>query len=92
MVTRKKPLAEVVVVPFRRHEGRYEKLVSFRIVGEPADLAVTRGLVQKSYVQHFQNRGFIGWSACAILAQHEIINRACAIPAEDAIAHDLKMR
>lgn len=43
--------------------------------------------INDQVLQHFQNRGFIGWSACAILAQHEIINRACAIPAEDAIAH-----
>ena len=42
-------------------------------------------------LQHFHNRGFIGWQACAVLAQHEVINRACAIPAEDAIAHGYKL-
>ena len=49
--------------------------------------AVRQYGINDQVLQHFQNRGFIGWSACAILAQHEIINRACAIPAEDAIAH-----
>ncbi len=54
--------------------------------------AVRQYGINDQVLQHFQNRGFIGWSACAILAQHEIINRACAIPAEDAIAHDYTVK
>ena len=66
-----------------------------RVIGKPKahsckakiNTAVRQYGINDQVLQHFQNRGFIGWSTCAILAQHEIINRACAIPAEDAIAH-----
>lgn len=49
----------------------------------------TYGINQK-VMMHFVNRPFIGWNSCAIIAQHEIVNRACAIPAEDAIAPGYK--
>lgn len=42
--------------------------------------------INQKVMMHFVNRPFIGWNSCAIIAQHEIVNRACAIPAEDAIA------
>lgn len=35
---------------------------------------------------HYSNDTYIGWSACAILAQNPLIHLACHIPAEDAIA------
>lgn len=50
-----------------------------------------RTVMSDKVLQHFHNRGFIGWSACAIIAQHEIVNRACSIPAVDAIAHGYKI-
>lgn len=34
----------------------------------------------------FYSRGFITWTTCAQFAQHEIINRACAVRGEDAVA------
>lgn len=34
----------------------------------------------------FYARGFITWTTCAQFAQHEIINRACAVRGEDAVA------
>lgn len=34
---------------------------------------------------------FIGWGSCAMLMQHWLINRACTIPAEDAIAPGWKL-
>ena len=52
---------------------------------------MTKPVMNDKVLQHFQNRGFIGWQTCAILAQHEIISRACAIPAEEAIAHGYKL-
>lgn len=35
---------------------------------------------------------FIGWQACALLAQHPIINKACSVPARDAVAVDYKLQ
>lgn len=35
---------------------------------------------------HYGHDTYIGWSACAVLAQNPIIHLACLIPAEDAIA------
>ncbi|MBO7624249.1 MAG: hypothetical protein J6S82_02965, partial [Bacteroidales bacterium] len=51
-VTRKQPLAEVTVVPFRYHSGRYEKMVSFHLEGEPVARPVVRGFAQKRYAAH----------------------------------------
>ena len=39
----------------------------------------------------FLNQTFIGWQACALLKQNPFIDRACTIPAKDAIAPDYKL-
>lgn len=41
-------------------------------------------------LKHFQSRIWITYNGCAIIATHEFVNRACAIPAQDAIAHGYK--
>lgn len=33
----------------------------------------------------FGSQGFIGYQMCAIIAQHWLVNKACAVPARDAI-------
>ena len=35
---------------------------------------------------HYGNETYIGWSACAIIAQNPVVHLACHIPAEDAIS------
>ena len=42
-------------------------------------------------LKHYQSRIWITYTGCAIIATHELINRACMIPAEDAIAHGYKV-
>ena len=42
-------------------------------------------------LKHFQSRIWITYTGCAIIATHEFVNRACMIPAEDAIAHGYKV-
>ena len=42
-------------------------------------------------LKHFQSRIWITYTGCAIISTHEIVNRACSIPAEDAIAHGYKI-
>lgn len=42
-------------------------------------------------LKHFQSRIWITYTGCAIIATHELVNRACVIPAEDAIAHGYKV-
>lgn len=37
---------------------------------------------------HFATQGFIGFQACSILCQNWLINKACMIPAKDAIRPD----
>lgn len=37
---------------------------------------------------HFATQGFIGFQACAILSQNWLINKACLLPAKDAISID----
>ena len=34
----------------------------------------------------FAKHGFIGWQLCSMLSQHWLINRACRLPNEDALA------
>lgn len=42
-------------------------------------------------LKHFQSRIWITYTGCAIIATHEFVNRACLIPAEEAIAHGYKV-
>lgn len=42
-------------------------------------------------LKHFQSRIWITYSGCAVISTHEFVNRACAIPAEDAISHGYKV-
>lgn len=43
-------------------------------------------VINETVWAHYGNDSYIGWSACAILAQNPVIHLACHIPAEDAIA------
>jgi phage-related protein (TIGR01555 family) len=40
---------------------------------------------------YFAEQSFIGFQACAILAQHWLINRACVMPAEDALVKEYEI-
>lgn len=40
----------------------------------------------------FFTQTFIGWQACALLAQNPYIKKACEIPAREAVAVDYKLR
>ena len=42
-------------------------------------------------LKHFQSRIWITYTGCAIIATHEFVNRACMIPAEEAMAHGYKL-
>lgn len=42
-------------------------------------------------IMGFLNQTFIGWQACALLKQNPFIDRACTLPAKDAIAPDYKI-
>lgn len=37
---------------------------------------------------YYARRGFIGYQACAILKQHELIDKVCTMPCQDAMAPD----
>jgi len=41
--------------------------------------------------QFIAGQTFIGWQACALLKQNTFIDRACTVPAKDAIAPDYKL-
>lgn len=43
-------------------------------------------------MEPFFTSSFIGWQACALLAQNPYIRKACEIPARDAIAVDYKLQ
>lgn len=43
--------------------------------------------IPEQILRHFGDRNFfIGFQACALLAKHNFINKACSMPGEDAIA------
>lgn len=46
----------------------------------------------KVYKMFRDDNSWIGWNACAVLAQHPIISRCCSIPGEDAIAVGYKLQ
>jgi hypothetical protein len=39
----------------------------------------------------YASQGFIGWQTCAIMAQNWLINKACTMPARDAIRHGYEL-
>lgn len=48
-------------------------------------LALSFGGMPEAQVAWFGAQGFIGWQMCAMLFQHWLIEKACTMPAEDAI-------
>lgn len=43
--------------------------------------------IPEQIMRHYGDRNFfIGWQACALLAKHNFINKACVMPGDDAIA------
>lgn len=41
--------------------------------------------LSETQLAYFSNNGFIGYQACAMMAQHWLIDKCCTIPAKDAI-------
>lgn len=62
-----------------------ENKSAFRVSPQGGDI------INDTVWAHYGNDTYIGWSACAILAQNPIIHLACHIPAEDAIARGYKL-
>lgn len=56
-----------------------------------SDLSLTKLLnstgsfLPSAQLEYFAQGGFIGWQTCALLSQHWLIQKACAMPAQDAI-------
>ena len=75
--------------PPRRTQGMHAGLEGggFAMLPDP----LLRFPINPRVLKHFQSRIWITYTGCAIIATHEIVNRACAIPAEDAIAHGYKL-
>lgn len=48
-------------------------------------LNATFGTMPEAQVLWYGSQGFIGWQMCAMLFQHWLIEKACTMPAEDAI-------
>lgn len=43
------------------------------------------GGIPEAQLQWYATFGFVGWQTCAILAQHWLIDKACAMPGRDAV-------
>lgn len=41
--------------------------------------------LSETQLAYFSNHGFIGYQACAMMAQHWLIDKVCTLPAKDAI-------
>lgn len=39
----------------------------------------------------FASQGFVGWQICAMVAQHWLVNKACAMPGNDAVRHGYEL-
>lgn len=51
-----------------------------------AKLANSRGgYLPIAQLEWFANQGFIGWQMCGLLAQNWLIDKACGVPAQDAV-------
>jgi len=49
------------------------------------------GQVNDIIYTHFAQQGFIGFQACALLAQNWLINKCCVLPPKDAMAPDYEV-
>ncbi len=49
------------------------------------------GQVNDIIYTHFAQQGFIGFQACALLAQNWLINKCCILPPKDAMAPDYEI-
>lgn len=50
-----------------------------------ATMAYNMGGMSDSQLSWYGSQGFIGYQACAMIAQHWLVSKACATPAKDAI-------
>ena len=64
-----------------------------KLVAQDSDIAFSKKFTNEIPPQMFGflNQTFIGFQACALLKQNPFIDRACTIPAKDAIAPDYKL-
>jgi len=62
-------------------DGAYPNLMSTRSVNNLS------GWIPFQQMEWYASQGFIGWQTCAILAQNWLIDKACGVPAQDAIRH-----
>ncbi len=47
--------------------------------------------ISEALMMWYVNQGFIGYQMCAFIAQHWLVNKACAMPARDAIRQGYKV-
>ena len=64
-----------------------------KMVAQDSDVPFARNFTNEipKEILGFLNQTFIGWQACSLLKQNPFIDRACSIPAKDAIAPDYKL-
>ena len=64
-----------------------------KLVAQDSDIAFSKRFTNEipPEMMGFLNQTFIGFQACALLKQNPFIDRACTIPAKDAIAPDYKL-
>lgn len=53
--------------------------------GDPNTTSSSFGGIPDAQLSWYGNQGFIGYQACAMIAQHWLVDKACTIPARDAI-------
>ncbi len=46
-----------------------------------------QGILPIQQLEFYGSQGFIGWQTCTILSQNWLIDKACTMPAKDAIRH-----
>lgn len=49
--------------------------------------SVGNGTVNETQLAYFAENGFIGYQTAALIAQHWLIDKACTMPARDAVRH-----
>jgi uncharacterized protein len=57
----------------------YPSLTSAKIINSSA------GYLPVTQLEWYGAQGFIGWQMCAVLSQHWLIDKACGVPAQDAV-------
>jgi len=73
------------IITVKNNENTFDTITMDSDDSLKSAYTLSNGVLPQVLFSWFVQQGFIGYQACAIIAQHWLIDNACTVPAEDAI-------